>query len=210
MSRPIKNRTGIRYGALVAQKPVRRRSGKGHNAWWRCKCDCGNLVERDGGDLGPTSSCGCVGRAKRVARLTIHGMYGSRENVSYRRMLDRCYNKNHEHYDRYGGRGIVVCVRWRRSFAAFFRDMGPRPAKMSLSRKDNDGNYCKRNCVWATATEQNRNRSNTRWITAFGKTKTAAEWAESRKLNLTTVLARISAGDVGEVCLRPSQRVNHG
>lgn len=32
---------------------------------------------------------------------------------TYHGMITRCYNKNHEHYDRYGGRGIFVCKEWK-------------------------------------------------------------------------------------------------
>lgn len=33
-------------------------------------------------------------------------------------MIARCHNQNHASYSRYGGRGIVVCDRWREDFAA--------------------------------------------------------------------------------------------
>ena len=56
--------------------------------------------------------------------------------------------------------GVSVCRRWSR-FAPFAADMGPHPGKgWTLDRKRNDGNYCKSNCRWATATEQSRNRGN--------------------------------------------------
>jgi hypothetical protein len=41
-------------------------------------------------------------------------------------MKDRCCNPNCGGYKNYGGRGIVVCERWRNDFAAFIADMGPR------------------------------------------------------------------------------------
>lgn len=34
-------------------------------------------------------------------------------------MLTRCYNQKYHRFDRYGGRGIVVCDRWRESFESF-------------------------------------------------------------------------------------------
>ena len=74
-------------------------------------------------------------------------------------MRERCYRKNRPNFANYGGRGIIVCERWRTSFAAFVADMGPKPSpEHSLDRINNDGNYEPGNCRWATWTEQALNR----------------------------------------------------
>lgn len=74
-------------------------------------------------------------------------------------MIQRCYNPNHKSFPRYGGRGIRVCSRWRRSLVAFVADMGLRPRPdYTLEREDNDGNYTPKNCVWASKSVQAINR----------------------------------------------------
>ena len=74
-------------------------------------------------------------------------------------MMQRCYNANSTSYEHYGGRGIVVCPRWKDSFGLFLEDMGLRPSPAhSINRRNNDGNYEPDNCHWATRVVQNSNR----------------------------------------------------
>src|SRR5690349_17211919 len=92
-------------------------------------------------------------------------------------MISRCFYERDRCYKHYGGRGITVCDRWRR-FANFLEDMGDRPAGTTLSRKDNDGSYCKENCCWQTPIEQNRNKRSNVLLRYGNFSLTAAEWAE--------------------------------
>jgi hypothetical protein len=74
-------------------------------------------------------------------------------------MLTRCYNINSKDYRNYGLRGIIVCDRWKNSFNNFVSDMGERPSnEHSLDRIDNNGNYEKANCRWATKVQQSNNK----------------------------------------------------
>lgn len=78
--------------------------------------------------------------------------------VTWADMMTRCYNEKFPQYDDYGGRGIKVCDEWHH-FRNFAQDMWPRPfAEATLDRIDNDKNYNKENCSWATRSEQCVNR----------------------------------------------------
>lgn len=78
--------------------------------------------------------------------------------VAWAHMKERCRNSRCRDYPNYGGRGIIVCERWLK-FENFLADMGERPGPgYSLDRKNNDGNYSKSNCRWATRRQQNTNQ----------------------------------------------------
>jgi hypothetical protein len=86
-------------------------------------------------------------------------MTGTPTWLSWQAMQQRCHNPNAGNYHKYGARGITVCDEWRESFEAFLSDMGPRPLGTTLDRRKNHLGYFKDNCRWATAVEQNRNRT---------------------------------------------------
>jgi len=54
-----KDITGMRFGRLVAIRPIGKKPGKSMN--WECKCDCGNtcVVNLDSLTSGDRTSCGC-------------------------------------------------------------------------------------------------------------------------------------------------------
>lgn len=77
---------------------------------------------------------------------------------TYVAMIQRCYNPSRNVYDSYGGRGITVSEEWRKDFATFCQDLGPRPEGTTLDRIDNDLGYSKDNCRWVNIYEQRLNR----------------------------------------------------
>lgn len=109
-----------------------------------------------------------------------HGMTKTPEYYSWASMKSRCLNPKNDRYAEYGGRGITICKRWIDSFENFYADMGPRPDKTTLERRDTDGNYEPENCCWATQKEQQSNRRNNNLLTHDGVTLTITEW--SRRL----------------------------
>lgn len=84
---------------------------------------------------------------------------------------------------------------WRDSFAAFLADMGLRPSpKHSVDRINNDGDYEKTNCRWATRIQQSGNRAVVRWLTFEGSTDTMAGWSRRTGIPYMRLRRRILDG----------------
>lgn len=162
----------------------------GHKTWV-CVCNCGKEFLASSSNLpNGIHSCGCL----RLKSITKHGQSGpamTREYRTWAAMKARCENPHHDSFNRYGGRGITVCERWRDSFESFLEDMGRCPPKMTIDRKDNNGNYEPNNCRWATRREQARNTSKTKLIRFNGITMPLIAWAESLGMNPVTLHSRI-------------------
>ncbi len=106
----------------------------------------------------------------------------------------RCQNKNGARWKDYGGRGIVVCERWK-NFANFYNDMGPRPTKEhSIDRINNTGNYEPENCRWATRKQQCRNARGNTMVEWRGETKCMAEWEDTLKMKNGSLKVRLRRG----------------
>lgn len=108
-------------------------------------------------------------------------------------MWKRCTNASVPGYRSYGARGIAVCDRWR-DFEKFVDDMGPRPHGMSIDRVDVNGNYEPKNCRWATALEQNNNRTDNIHLEHAGEVMTVAQWARRLGMRAGLVHQRLSLG----------------
>lgn len=95
----------------------------------------------------------------RRAGYERHGMSLTPEYRAWADMIQRCVNPNTGNYRHYGARGISVHPEWVVSFSAFIADVGFRPgARMTIERVDNSAGYVPGNVVWASRSDQNRNR----------------------------------------------------
>lgn len=113
------------------------------------------------------------------------------EYNSWRGMKNRCYTTSSKNYEIYGGRGIIVCERWRTSFKNFLVDMGIRPTpRHTIDRIDVNGNYEPSNCRWATWNEQATNTSSNVAIPGVNYHKTRRKWIARLKVNGVFVFYR--------------------
>lgn len=117
------------------------------------------------------------------------------EYRAYSEMIRRCTDPKRPRFANYGGRGIAVCVRWRKSFKAFLADVGERPsARHSLERTNNARGYYPSNVVWALPKQQQRNTRSNVVLRFRGEHRTMAEWAERLRLPYDLVKRRLRIG----------------
>ncbi len=187
---------GCKFNRLTCVKEVYRNK---YGVYWRVRCDCGEYKEALATDLktGRIKSCGCVLREKTIERSVTHGMSKSVIYNTFAHIKQRCNNKNNQYYSYYGGRGIL-CL-WA-TFEQFINDMYESyldhikvhgAGDTTIERVDNNGNYCKENCRWATKAEQTRNTRNCTRITFNNETKTASEWSKITGISRNTINQRL-------------------
>lgn len=129
-----------------------------------------------------------------------HGLTDTRTFRIWSNMLRRCGNPNATGYKYWGGRGIKVCERWQK-FENFLVDMGQCPRGLSLERRENDKNYCKENCKWATKVEQARNTRSNLLVAFLGQTKCLAQWCSELGLDYSKAYQRLRLGWTAERAL---------
>lgn len=182
------------YGHLTIIKEIEPINNK-RRFLCNCVCDNEKVVDLSNLRSGNTKSCGCLQKTTVVKRSTKHGMS---KTVIYRRwthMLSRCYNTNDKRFSSYGGRGISVCKEWH-DFNNFYNwsVLNGYDQKLTIERKDVNGNYSPDNCCWATHKEQANNRTNNHFIEYKGMKMTCQQWSERTGIKEGTIRFRLSKG----------------
>lgn len=162
---------------------------------YQCRCSCGSVIVVRHGNLqnGHTKSCGCILKDKSTT-ICLPTNRNHELHCVWRAMLRRCSNPNTKGYKNYGGRGIHVSDEWH-TFENFLSDMGERPTrKHTIERKNNDGNYERGNCVWATRKDQANNSRRNHTLTVGKQTRTISQWSDVVGIAPRAILHRIERG----------------
>lgn len=118
----------------------------------------------------------------------------TRLNKIFEHMKDRCYNRKHDHYNYYGGRGICVCEEWRNNYQAFkawalshgYNDT------LTLERIDVNGNYSPENCKWISLKSQYDNQRKS--ISIMGRSRSLRSWCKLLGINYGVARYRVKIG----------------
>lgn len=187
--------TGLKFGRLTVVKLSYVIDKK---VFWLCRCECGKktIVARNHLRSQHTRSCGCM--AIDNLNNTTHGLSKKRIYRVWRGMQQRCFDKNSPTFKSYGARGIKC--EWS-SFGNFINDMYDSylnhvkqfgEKNTSIDRINNNGNYSKSNCRWATNKEQANNTSYNHSITYLGQTLNIKQWSEKLGINYKALHLRIT------------------
>ena len=131
------------------------------------------------------------------------------EYRAWRNMINRCTDKNNKRYKDYGERGITVCERWM-TFKNFFNDMGKKPSPdLSLERRDNNLNYVKSNCYWASKFEQAANRRNNHKLFLNGSELILQKFSDMLKKNKSTIRYHLLTKSPEQIITYYQNKINH-
>jgi hypothetical protein len=212
---------GRKFGRLLVLEKAKVKS---RHDKWVCSCDCGKSTVSFGFSLrmGRAQSCGCIAAEKSKERWKNPtaemrkkmGTHAVTHNMSkhpafrvWTDMKTRCLNPKSKWFPSYGGRGIFICKPWLDSFENFWRDLGGSwVAGASIGRIDNDGNYEPSNVRWETATQQQRNKTNTRYIETVHGKMPLKQAAELSGISDGCLRYRQMAGWPQDKLFQPSQR----
>ena len=137
----------------------------------------------------------------RNKRLNIrHGFSKTRFHHIWLGIRHRCNQKSEKYRKYYLNKGIK-CI-WK-SFEEFRDDMYDSylihikrfgKKNTSIDRIDNNGNYCRENCRWATPKEQVFNSSHVKWIEFLGEKRSQRYWSKHFSISQATIIRRLKMG----------------
>lgn len=189
-----------KFGRLLVLERLPR---KNKRTMWRCRCDCGNYKTTRSENLTRflTKSCGCLQKEKVYKtgkENLVHNMCKTQFYKKYSGIKRRCENIKDPNYFNYGNRGIKCLwgsfIEFRddmyESYQAHVKEFGEK--NTTIDRIDNNGNYCRENCRWATYKIQERNKRNNRFFTFEGKSLSIPEWTEIYSIKKEALRARLN------------------
>lgn len=187
----VMNEIGNKYGKISVLNKTER------SGYYLVRCDCGEQFTsrvnsiKYSTKLGATAHCKLCERKSKIK----HNLSQTRVYEIYKLMMRRCYDEANKSYPNYGARGIEVCANWHDIvvFNEWALSSGYADT-LTLERIDVNGDYTPENCTWITKKQQSYNRTNSRLLTAFGKTQTLAEWSEEYTIGHSTILHRLKSG----------------
>lgn len=173
MNARIKDRTGDKFGRMEVVSFAYTKKG---DAYWLCKCDCGNEKVVLGRNLlaSKTKGCGCLMKEHRSEwgrseHNKTHGLTKEKFYGVWKGMKTRCTNEKCAAYKYYGGRGIKLSDEWmdfnnfkNDMFESYIKHRKDNNGDTTIERVDVNGGYNIQNCTWATNAEQQKNKRNSK------------------------------------------------
>lgn len=146
------------------------------------------------------------------ARTCCGGAFARNRNrllVVWTDMNSRCKDSRHPAYNRYKKFGAPD---WptKEHFISWALETGWQPG-LEIDRVDNTKGYFPENCRFVSRKQNANNRSSSRYLTAFGETKTLVEWESDARCSVQaqTIAARLDRygwNSIEDSISLPSQR----
>lgn len=133
-----------------------------------------------------------------------HGLSGTRFYYVWSNMKRRCMDPGRPEWKYYGGKGIIVCEKWK-TFSGFMDDMFDSygvavkeygEKNVRIDRKNGAKNYEVGNCRWVSMKDSLQNRSyllkySNYMIMFEGKNECIEYWSENIGIPADTIINRI-------------------
>lgn len=190
-------KSGAQIGNVVYLHDVNGLINRRHAMF---KCSCGNkfIAQIYKVKIFETQSCGCLHRKMTSLANSRHNLKGHKLYGVWSAMKARCYNPSTTQYADYGGRGVIVCDKWRNDFMSFFRWAMLNGWREGLQLdKDINGDgmiYSPETCQFVTAKVNSNKRRSSKYIEYNGEKRTISEWATFFKISQKNLYQRLSRG----------------
>lgn len=163
-----------------------------------CSCGCIKVTLMGKVKTGATLSCGCYRKTlgeKMVANSITHGLSNHPLYLVYHNIIRRCYDTTVINYERYGGKGVMVCQEWRSSYKSFYDWAIENGWRKGLHiDKDIKGNgllYSPETCCIVTPKENMNKHSKNIILDYNGQKYTVSQLAEMYKMNHKVLYDRV-------------------